>query len=80
MFQFYATTMLPFMVLGITLVIGLLIGPERIVGVRRVFGSALAGAYLLVVLANFVYLYPILTAKIIPYLSWHSRMWFDSWI
>jgi dolichyl-phosphate-mannose-protein mannosyltransferase len=32
------------------------------------------------VLANFAYLYPILAAKVIPYTSWLSRMWFHSWI
>ena len=80
MFQFYATTMLPFMVLGITLVLGMIIGPQRESGSRRLVGAALAGAYVLVVLANFVYLYPVLAAKIIPYNDWHSRMWLDSWI
>jgi len=29
---------------------------------------------------NFFYLYPILSAQVIPYESWHSRMWFSSWI
>jgi dolichyl-phosphate-mannose-protein mannosyltransferase len=29
---------------------------------------------------NFAYLYPILTAEIIPYSSWLSRMWFHRWI
>jgi dolichyl-phosphate-mannose--protein O-mannosyl transferase len=60
--------------------LGLLIGPARDTGSRRVLGTAAAGAYLLVVLANFLYLYPVLTAKFIPWESWHSHMWFDSWI
>jgi dolichyl-phosphate-mannose--protein O-mannosyl transferase len=38
------------------------------------------GAYLLAVLVNFAYLYPILAAKAIPYSSWLARMWFHSWI
>ena len=38
------------------------------------------GAYLLGVLLNFAYLYPILTAKIIPYTSWLSHMWYHGWI
>jgi hypothetical protein len=32
------------------------------------------------VLLNLAYLYPILTAEVIPYSSWLSRMWFHSWI
>jgi len=80
MFLFYATPMLPFMVLAIVMCLGMLIGPARVTGGRRVAGTAAAGAYVLVVLANFLYLYPVLTAKVIPWDSWHSHMWFDSWI
>ena len=43
-------------------------------------GAAVTGAYLLVVLLNFVYLYPILAGKVIPYASWLSRMWYHGWI
>jgi dolichyl-phosphate-mannose-protein mannosyltransferase len=39
-----------------------------------------AGAYLITVLANFAYLYPILAGRVIPYTAWLSRMWFRSWI
>lgn len=80
MFLFYATPMLPFMVLSIVLVMGMLIGPADTVPMRRVFGAAACGAYVLLVLANFYFLYPILTGQILPYDAWHSRMWFDSWI
>jgi dolichyl-phosphate-mannose-protein mannosyltransferase len=80
MFLFYATPMLPFMVLSLVLVLGLLIGPVATLPGRRVFGAAVAGAYVLIVLADFYYLYPVLTGKVIPYDSWHARMWLDSWI
>ena len=33
-----------------------------------------------VMLLNFVYLYPILAGKVIPYASWLSRMWYHGWI
>jgi dolichyl-phosphate-mannose--protein O-mannosyl transferase len=33
-----------------------------------------------VVLADFFYQYPVLAAKVIPYDSWHARMWLNSWI
>ncbi|MFB4313086.1 dolichyl-phosphate-mannose--protein mannosyltransferase [Actinomadura sp. 21ATH] len=98
MFLFYATPMLPFMVLAIVLVLGYLIGPARgasvpraaldgtlmkepaAVAPRRVAGAAAAGAFVLVVLANFAYFYPILAAKVMPYDDWHARIWFGSWI
>jgi dolichyl-phosphate-mannose-protein mannosyltransferase len=32
------------------------------------------------VLVNLAYIYPILTAEVIPYTDWLSRMWFRRWI
>lgn len=80
MFLFYSTPMLPFMVLSIVLILGIVIGPADALPARRVLGAAAAGAYLLIVLADFYYLYPVLTGQIMPYDAWHARMWFDSWI
>ena len=101
MFLFYATPMIPFMVLSIVLVMGYLIGPApaaargaqasgdslgRVAvepagaGTRRLVGAAAAGAFVLVVLANFAYFHPILSAETIPYVDWQDRMWFESWV
>ena len=79
-FYFYAVAFVPFLVLSITLCIGLVIGPAQASAGRRALGAAVAGAYLLAVLLNFAYLYPILAAKVIPYSQWFARMWFHSWI
>jgi dolichyl-phosphate-mannose--protein O-mannosyl transferase len=146
MFLFYATPLIPFMVLAVVLVLGYLIGPAPAgaagahaalpgeaspgrtglgetgpgetgrggegyplpgepyrdagphggggahatpapvqgavqgAGMRRLVGSAAAGAFLLVVLANFAYFYPILAAQTLPYDEWHARIWFQSWV
>jgi dolichyl-phosphate-mannose--protein O-mannosyl transferase len=123
MFLFYATPLIPFMVLAVVLVLGYLIGPapawaagahaarpgesgydesfatvhdlpepyeargERPppatlqgAGLRRLVGAAAAGAFLLVVLANFAYFHPILSAQTLPYDDWHERIWFQSWV
>jgi dolichyl-phosphate-mannose--protein O-mannosyl transferase len=122
MFLFYATPLIPFMVLAVVLVLGYLIGPAPAwasgahaarpgeaygavpgtppelsgtpygeggayapvpvqgAGVRRLVGAAAAGAFLLVVLANFAYFHPILSAQTIPYDDWHERIWFQSWV
>ncbi|HVB27963.1 MAG TPA: phospholipid carrier-dependent glycosyltransferase, partial [Mycobacteriales bacterium] len=45
---------------------------------RRLWAAIGTGFYLLLVVANFSYLYPVLAAKTIPYSSWHDRMWFGS--
>jgi dolichyl-phosphate-mannose-protein mannosyltransferase len=79
-FYYYAIVFEPFLIIAITLCLGLIIGPERASPGRRAVGAVVSGAYLMAVLANFAYLYPILTAQVIPYSSWLSRMWFHSWI
>ena len=76
------------MVLSIVLVLGMIIGPADALPTRRVVGAAAAGAYVLIVLANFYYLYPVLVGDIIPYelvacpdvvrlvdLTAHTRVW-----
>jgi dolichyl-phosphate-mannose--protein O-mannosyl transferase len=68
------------MILAIVLALGLVIGPESLPGPRRVVGAVIAGGFVLAVIVNFWYLYPVLAAKNIPYDDWHSRMWLNSWI
>jgi dolichyl-phosphate-mannose-protein mannosyltransferase len=79
-FYFYAVAFLPFLVLAITLCLGLLLGPVRAAIGRRTIGAALAGAYLLGVLVNFGYIYPVVAAQVIPYSDWLQRMWYQGWI
>jgi len=79
-FYYYAVAFLPFLAIAITLCIGLIIGPARAAPSRRALGAVGVGAYLLAVLLNLAYIFPILTAETIPYSSWLSRMWFHGWI
>jgi dolichyl-phosphate-mannose-protein mannosyltransferase len=79
-FFYYAVAFEPFMIMAIVLCLGLIVGPTRAAPGRRALGAAVAGGYLVAVLLNLAYLYPILTAEVIPYTSWLSRMWFHRWI
>jgi dolichyl-phosphate-mannose--protein O-mannosyl transferase len=79
-FYYYAVAFEPFMIIAITLCLGLIIGPTLASPGRRAFGAIGAGAYLLLVLWNLAFIYPVLTAEIIPYGAWHARMWFTRWI
>ena len=79
-FYFYAVTFVPFLVMGITLCLGLIIGPARAAPARRGVGAALSGAYLLAVLWDFYYMYPVVAAQAVPYTSWLARMWYHGWI
>ena len=79
-FFFYALEFEPYLILSITLCLGLILGPARASVMRRTVGAGVVGAYLLGVLLNFAYLYPILAGKIIPYSDWLSHMWYHGWI
>jgi dolichyl-phosphate-mannose-protein mannosyltransferase len=79
-FCYYALEFEPFMIICIVLCLGLIIGPATASLRRRAIGSALAGTYVLAVMALFWYFYPILAGKIIPYSSWLAHMWYHGWI
>jgi dolichyl-phosphate-mannose--protein O-mannosyl transferase len=78
MFLFYALPSVPFLCLGLAIVVGWVLGPPG--STRRIWGSGAAGVYTSLVVINFWWLYPVLAAVTIPYTSWHHRMWFTSWI
>ncbi|WP_372453698.1 dolichyl-phosphate-mannose--protein mannosyltransferase [Acrocarpospora catenulata] len=81
MFLFYAIPMVPFMILAIVLVAGLVMGPEGAPGNRRTYGAVVVGAFALLALVNFWWLYPVLSAEHIPYQDWYDRMLFKKgWI
>jgi dolichyl-phosphate-mannose-protein mannosyltransferase len=79
LFFFYAIMIIPFSVMAVALVAGRLLGDARS-GDRRMLGGILVGVFVAVVVANFAYLYPILTDELLPYPRWLTRMWFRSWI
>jgi dolichyl-phosphate-mannose-protein mannosyltransferase len=79
-YSFYAVAFVPFLVLAVTMCIGLVLGPPGASPRRRQWGAAAAGAYLLLAVANFAWLLPVLSAKVIPYADWARRMWWKSWI
>jgi dolichyl-phosphate-mannose--protein O-mannosyl transferase len=80
-FYYYALEFEPFVILGIVLCLGLILGPVTASGrARRIVGAALAGIYTLAVVALFWYFYPILAGRVIPYQDWLSHMWYHGWI
>jgi dolichyl-phosphate-mannose-protein mannosyltransferase len=79
-FYFYAIVILPWLIIGVVLVLGKILGPADASPNRRMWGAAAVGGFTLLVLLNFAYLYPVLTDQVIPYDQWLSRMWFRSWV
>ena len=78
LFFFYAVTMVPFTVISLALVLGLLLGDARAPGRRR--AAIAVGMAVGLVAANFAFIYPILTDTLLPYSAWLRRMWLRSWI
>ncbi len=79
-FSFYAVATIPFTVIATTLVIGHLVGTARSSTRRRMFGTVAAGTFVVLVVVNFAWFWPIYTDQLITTREWLQRIWFRSWI
>ncbi|GAB3254682.1 phospholipid carrier-dependent glycosyltransferase [Alteromonas gracilis] len=79
-FSYYAITFLPFLILGVVLALGRILGPRDASPTRRRIGAAVVGAYLVVVLALFAWFWPIWTDGLLTTGEWLQRIWFKTWI
>ena len=110
MFLFYMTPLVPFLILGLILALGTMLGPgiaragsaaraswtlagEEVAAEptaeevgqlkaerRRQVGVALIAGYLGLVIADFVWMWPLFTGGLLTYDQWHAHMWFPSWV
>jgi dolichyl-phosphate-mannose--protein O-mannosyl transferase len=79
-FYFYAVAVVPFTVIALTLVLGKVLGPADASRRRRAWGAAAVGGFVVLVIANFAFFYPILTDAMLTNEDWLDRMWFARWI
>ncbi|TIC85990.1 phospholipid carrier-dependent glycosyltransferase [Nocardioides sp. GY 10113] len=79
-FLFYAVAILPFVVIALTLTIGALIGPSRLPSARRTVGVIVSGAFVVLVMVNFAWFWPIWTNGLLTNREWLDRIWFSRWI
>ncbi|HEX2706086.1 MAG TPA: phospholipid carrier-dependent glycosyltransferase [Candidatus Lustribacter sp.] len=79
-FTFYAVAFAPFVVLTVTYLCGLAIGPAGASRRRRRLGLGLTGSFVVASVLVFAFFYPIYTAWVVPYDFWRIHMWFPSWI
>ena len=77
-FFFYAITIIPFTTVGLALALGLVLGPAR--APSRRLGAIIVGVCVGLVVANFAWLYPVLTNDLLSHPMWLARMWLRSWI
>lgn len=79
-FLYYATAMLPFTVIALSLVAGRILGPAGAAPRRRIIGASMAGAYLVLVILAFAWYWPVYTDGLLTNLEWRQRIWFRRWI
>jgi len=89
-FLFYMAPLVPFLIIAVTLGLGVMLGPalrhtgdivrDRRSYRRRNWGIAGVCGYLGLVVADFVWMWPIFTNGLLTYDSWHAHMWLPSWV
>jgi dolichyl-phosphate-mannose-protein mannosyltransferase len=79
MYFFYMAPVAPFLVLATALVMGEIIGSVRVTRERRQTGLLVVGLWVGLVVANFVWLWPILTGLPITPEMWEAQLWLPSW-
>ena len=79
MFFFYVTPMAPFLVLGLVLACGDILGRARAGAERRGTGLLVVAIYTGLVVANFAWLWPILSGDLITNAHWQAELWLPSW-
>ena len=71
---------LPFMVLACVLLMGKAIGPGTEITNRRTVGVVASGAFVVLVVVNFIWFYPIFADQLLTHSQWLERIWFKRWI
>lgn len=79
-FFFYAVAFAPYVVLALTYVLGLMLGPSQATLARREAGAAAAGTVVVLAVLAMAFFWPVQTAEVIPHSQWQLRMWLPSWV
>ena len=79
MYFFYATPLAPFLIIGITLVLGDILGRASVGVERRLTSVAVVAIYVGLVVANFIWLWPILNGDPITPERLPMETWLPSW-
>lgn len=79
-FQFYTIAFEPYLILGLVLVIGILLGTARDPEARRVAGFRVVGVFLALCVLLSIFFLPMWTGQPIPLWYTHLHYWFPNWI
>jgi dolichyl-phosphate-mannose-protein mannosyltransferase len=90
MFLFYMAPLVPFLIIGLTMALGALLGPsyrptgddqrDRRTFRRRRWGMAALSAYLALVIVDFAWMWPVFIGGQTSTDIWHAHMWLPSWV
>jgi dolichyl-phosphate-mannose--protein O-mannosyl transferase len=95
MFLFYMAPLMPFLIIGLVLALGALLGPALpAVGEgseedvdqyerarhRRQWGIGAVSVFLALVVVDFAWMWPVFTGGLRTYDEWHLHMWLPSWV
>ncbi len=90
MFLFYMTPLMPYLIFGLTLALGTILGPalrrapsatsDEVAQRRRMWGIAAVTGFLGLVIVDFAWMWPLFTGGMLSYNQWHLHMWFPSWV
>jgi dolichyl-phosphate-mannose-protein mannosyltransferase len=78
-FEFYAVAFAPWVVLGVTYCLGLVLGPPGATAERRRHGAIAVGGYLVLTVLVMAFFYPILAGEVISSADIGLRRWLTSW-
>jgi dolichyl-phosphate-mannose-protein mannosyltransferase len=79
MYFFYMAPVVPFLVLATVLIMGTVLGRADAPRERRQTGLLAVGLWVGLVVANFVWLWPILNGLPITQEMWDAQLWLPSW-
>jgi len=78
-FNFYSVAFVPYVVLALTFVLGMLLGPPGADVRRRTWGAALVGAFVVLATAVFVLFWPMWVYSAMTIERWQLLIWLPSW-
>ncbi|HLP22526.1 MAG TPA: phospholipid carrier-dependent glycosyltransferase [Microbacteriaceae bacterium] len=78
-FEFYTIAFEPFLILGLTWCLGLVLGTAADARERRTRNLALVAVYLSATVAVSAFFVPLMTGMQVPFWFWNAHMWLPSW-
>ncbi len=78
-FFYYGVSIIPFTIIGVTLLLGRVLGRADAPYRRRLIGAISAATFVVAVAACFAYFYPVLSDHILPLDDWRQRIWLTYW-